>query len=149
MPIYSHGVSYYEKGNRKLVVPWPEFGDSLRMALVSYCDDIENAITKEAERAAKQCRKDIQETAPKRSGDYAKSWAVQRDVAYHKRPAFTVHANAPGYRLAHLLERAHRIANQYGDNWGNTSPQPHIEKAADKNGALFLSNVTKIIKDLS
>jgi len=132
-----------------LKIPWPEFGDSLRMALASYQDDIEAAITKEAEKIAKQTRKDIQETAPKDSGTYAKSWAVKKDVVDRHRPAFIVHANKPGYQLAHLLERAHRIANQYGDNWGSTSPQPHIEKAAEKNGALFLNHVTQIIKDLS
>ena len=132
-----------------LKIPWPEFGDSLRMALVSYQDDIEAAITKEAEKTAKQTRKDIQDAAPKDSGTYAKSWAVKKDIVDRHRPAFVVHANKPGYQLAHLLERAHRIANQYGDNWGNTSPQPHIEKAAEKNGALFLNHVTQIIKDLS
>lgn len=132
-----------------LKIPWPEFGDSLKMALASYQDDIEAAITKEAQKTAKQTRTDIQDAAPKNTGTYAKTWTVKKETADRHRPAFIVHATKPGYQLAHLLERAHRIANQYGTDFGKTSPQPHIEKAAEKNGALFLSHVTQIIKDLS
>lgn len=132
-----------------LKIPWPEFGDSVRAALLAYSDDVESVISKEAQKAAKQCRIDIQNAAPKRSGTYAKSWAVKKDVVDRKRPAYVVHAKKPGYQLAHLLERSHRIANQYGDNWGKTSPKAHIAPAAEKNSATFTNNVVRQIKNLS
>lgn len=135
--------------SNRLVIPWPEFGDATRLALAQYTDDIEAALTKEAQRAANQTRKDIEADAPRDTGTYAKTWTVKKEIVDRKRPAYIVHAKKPGYQLAHLLERAHRIANQYGDNYGKTSPRPHIEKAAVKNGEQFVFRVTKIIQDLS
>lgn len=133
---------------KRLTIQWPEFGDSVRMALLSFQEDVEAAITEEAERAAKQTRDDIRNTAPKRYGDYAKTWTVKKDVADRRRPAFIVYAKKPGYQLAHLLERSHRIANEYGE-YGHTRPKAHIEPAAEKNGVLFANNVRKAIKNLS
>ena len=134
---------------QKIKIPWPEFGDSLRFALAGYQEDIENEISKEAQRTAARTRQDIRNAAPRKSGTYAKTWAVKKDVVDRRRPAFIVHATKPGYQLAHPLERPHRIANQYGDNWGKTAGQPHIQPAAEKNGVEFQRNVVQIIKKLS
>lgn len=134
---------------QKLKIPWPEFGDSVQMALAGYRDEIQPAVAKEAEKAAKRTRNDIQSAAPRRSGQYAKTWTVKRDIADRRRPVYVVHAAKPGYQLAHLLERSHRIANQYGDHWGHTAGQPHIEPAAVQNGETFRRNVVNIIRSLS
>lgn len=141
-------MATHSHGKNKLVIPWPEFGDSVRAALLSYTDDVADAIAKEAQRAAKQTRVDIQSAAPKRSGEYAKSWTVRKETVDRRRPAFVVHAKKPGYQLAHLLERSHRIVNQYGE-YGHTTPKPHIEPAAVKNGERFTKNVVNAIKNLS
>ncbi len=148
--------------NQKLKIPWPEFGDSVRYALMSFSDEVAESLEKEAKRAATQCKKDIQNTAPKRSGEYAKSWTVSREsVGYNfsnGRPkkrnhvAYVVHANKPGYQLAHLLERSHSIRNQYsleGQKYGDTIGQPHIENAAIKASEQFTRNARRIITDLS
>ena len=34
-------------------IQWPEFGDSVRAALLAYSDDVESVISKEAQKAAK------------------------------------------------------------------------------------------------
>ena len=36
--------------------------------------------------------------------------------------------NKTKYRLTHLLEKSHRVANKYG-SYGKSTPQPHIEPA--------------------
>lgn len=132
-----------------LKIPWPEFGDSTRMALFAFSDDVEAALQKEAQRSAKQCRADIQNAAPKRTGAYAKTWTVKKDAADRRRPAFVVYTKRPGYQLAHLLERSHKISNQYGDDWGHTRPKPHIEPAAERNGVTFANNVRRAIQNLT
>lgn len=151
MATHSHGV-------QRLKITWPEFGDSVRYALLAFSDEVAEALEKEAEKAAKECKAEIQRTAPKRSGDYAKSWMVSRESSGYNfsagRPkarnhvAYVVHAKKPGYQLAHLLERPHKIANLYGE-WGKTAGKPHIEKAAIKASGKFTRNAFRIIRDLS
>ena len=131
-----------------LKIEWPAFGDTVQNLLYAYSTQIESAISKEAKRTANQVRADIQTAAPKRSGTYAKTWTVKTDTKQSHRPTYVVHAKRPGYQLAHLIERPHKIKNQYGE-YGYTNGKPHIEPAADKNATQFANNVVKIIKDLS
>lgn len=77
---------------------------------------------------AEHCRDNIKKNAPKDTGRYEKSWAVKYTRSKYKKYLLaTVHATAPQYRLAHLLEREHGIKNQYGGFYGKTSPQPHTD----------------------
>ena len=134
--------------NQKLKIPWPEFGDSVRLVLMEFSDEVNAKLTKAAQRAATRTRAEIQRYAPKRSGTYAKTWTVKKDTTYKSRPSFIVHAKSPGYQLAHLLERSHRIVNDYGE-YGVTNGYPHVEPAWDQNIRPFEDDVKKIFKDLS
>lgn len=82
---------------------------------------------KEAVKAAgATVKKEIQATAPKASGDYAKSWTVKtvKDTAHSLE--LTVHSRNR-YQLAHLLEFGH--AKRGG---GRVPGKSHIAPAEEK-----------------
>lgn len=77
---------------------------------------------------------ELKRTSPKRSGEYAKSWAVKKDKKTHQ---YIVH-NKKHYRLTHLLEYGHVVKNQFG-TYGRAQAEPHIAKA-EQNGVKNLIN---------
>ena len=80
--------------------------------------------------------KRLKEISPKSAGggDYARSWTLQKQSKKSRGITFgktgvTVY-NKKHYRLTHLLEKSHRIKNQYGE-YGRSEPKPHIGKAEE------------------
>ena len=92
--------------------------------------DMKTAVKK----AGNDVRKEIQSTAPKETGAYAKSWAVKTTRESAERLEVTVHSRNR-YQLAHLLEFGH--AKRGG---GRTKAQPHIAPA-EENGINALEKV--------
>ena len=82
---------------------------------------------KAVKKAGNDVRKEIQSTAPKQTGAYAKSWAVKTTRESAEKLEVTVHSKNR-YQLAHLLEFGH--AKRGG---GRTKAQPHIAPA-EENG---------------
>ena len=82
---------------------------------------------KAVKKAGNDVRKEIQSTAPKETGAYAKSWAVKTTKESAEKLEVTVHSKKR-YQLAHLLEFGH--AKRGG---GRTKAQPHIAPA-EENG---------------
>ena len=79
-------------------------------------------LTIEIPKVAKEAAKKLQHTSPVGpTGEYAKSWTSMAEKSRLQVGA-TVYAEAPGYRLAHLLEYGH--ANRGG---GRTSGREHIK----------------------
>lgn len=77
-------------------------------------------------RAGNTVRGEIKETAPVRTGAYAKSWAVKKTAESSNSLEVTVHSRNR-YRLAHLLEFGH--ARRGG---GRVAARPHIADAEKK-----------------
>lgn len=73
---------------------------------------------------ASQTAADLRNTSPKKSGDYAKGWTVKKDKRFH---TYIVH-NRDHYRLTHLLNNGHVVANQFG-KYGRVMGDAHIERA--------------------
>ena len=71
-------------------------------------------------------KKEIQQNAPKNTGDYAKSWAVKKTKESSEKLEVTVHSKNR-YQLAHLLEYGHALRNG-----GRAKAQPHIAPAEEK-----------------
>ena len=65
-------------------------------------EDMKSAVKK----AAATVQKDIEASAPRNTGDYAKSWAVKTTKESSNVLQVTVHSRNR-YQLAHLLEHGH------------------------------------------
>ena len=76
-----------------------------------------------ADKGAKQLR----QTSPKRTGKYAKSWGVTReDSSFGENAKYIIH-NKKHYRVAHLLEHGHVMANGK-----RTKAIPHIKPVEEQ-----------------
>ena len=82
-------------------------------------EDMKSAVKK----AAATVRKDSEASAPRNTGDYAKSWTVKTTKESSNALQVTVHSRNR-YQLAHLLEYGH--AKRGG---GRVAARPHIAAA--------------------
>ena len=84
--------------------------------------DVKTAVRK----AGKNVKAEISANAPKRTGAYAKSWAVKTEKATAHSLEVVVHSKNR-YQIAHLLEHGH--AKRGG---GRVAGIPHIAPAEEK-----------------
>ena len=85
-------------------------------------DDMKSAVKK----AGNTVRKEIQNTAPKETGAYAKSWSVKNTRESSRSMEVTVYSKNR-YQLAHLLEFGHAKRNG-----GRVAGKSHITPAEEK-----------------
>ena len=91
--------------------------------LDEYADVTTEQVKKAVRKAGNTVRKEIQQNAPKNTGDYAKSWAVKKVRESSHTLELVVHSKNR-YQLTHLLEFGH--AKRGG---GRTRAFPHIAPA--------------------
>jgi len=103
---------------------------------ISTAANVKAAVTK----AGKAVKDQIQSTAPRDTGRYAKSWSADTVKETASAKAVVVHSKKQ-YRLTHLLEFGH--AKRGG---GRTKAQPHIAPAEKAGFELLLSEVEKGVK---
>ena len=104
-----------------------DLAEEVMKGLTEYSKLATSDMKKAVKKAGNDVRKEIQSTAPKDTGAYAKSWAVKTTRESAERLEVTVHSRNR-YQLAHLLEFGH--AKSGG---GRTKGQPHIAPA-EENG---------------
>ena len=104
-----------------------DLAEEVMKGLTEYSKLATADMKKAVKKAGNDVRKEIQSTAPKETGAYAKSWAVKTTRESAERLVVTVHSKNR-YQLAHLLEFGH--AKRGG---GRTKAQPHIAPA-EENG---------------
>lgn len=104
-----------------------DLADEVMKGLTEYSRLATADMKKAVRKAGNDVRKEIQDTAPKKTGAYAKSWAVKKTKESSEKLEVTVHSKNR-YQLAHLLEFGH--AKRGG---GRTKAQPHIAPA-EENG---------------
>lgn len=112
-------------------------------ALSKYSNDVVNRVNVTAEKCANELRKELKNTSPKKTGDYAKGWRVKKaDYSKYDLGRYVIH-NATDYQLTHLLEYGHAI------NGGTqrVKAYPHIEKAKEKAAQNFVREVEKAIEE--
>ncbi len=104
--------------------------DRLAAAVMEGLEDYAELAAEELKEAVKktgeECRKDVQEAAPEKTGKYKKSWAVNTTKESANGMTVTVHSRNQ-YQLTHLLEFGH--AKRGG---GRTRAFPHIAPAEEK-----------------
>lgn len=116
------------------------FADEVMKNLHKYSELADSAMKKAVRKTANSVRKEISANAPKRTGKYAKSWAVKKTKENSHSLEMTVHSK-DRYQIAHLLEKGH--AKRGG---GRVEGKPHIAPA-EENGAELLESLIK--KELS
>ncbi len=94
--------------------------------LDEYADFTTEEVKKAVRKAGNTVRREIQENAPKNTGDYAKSWAVKKVRESSHTLELVVHSKNC-YQLTHLLEFGHCLRNG-----GRTRAMPHIAPAEEK-----------------
>lgn len=101
--------------------------DNLSKAVMEELENYKDLTTTQIKSAVKKTdqtvRKEIANTAPQRSGKYAKSWRVKTTRETDHSLVVVIHSPTR-YQLAHLLEFGH--AKRGG---GRTKAFPHIERA--------------------
>ena len=110
--------------------------DAVMKELSEYADVIDSDMRKAVTKAGQTVRKDISARAPRRHGDYAKSWATKKTRQSARSLEVTVYSRNR-YQLAHLLEHGHAKRNG-----GRTRAFPHIAPA-EENGVRQLEEDIK------
>lgn len=101
-----------------------------------YTEDVSSAIEEENKNIANEAVKELRNTSPKKTGQYAKGWTKKKQgngyVIYNKKKP----------QLTHLLEHGH--AKRGG---GRVSGKPHIRPVEERAIKDLENNVIKIIKN--
>lgn len=108
--------------------------------LNEYSNDIQEAITEEAQSVAKEAVSELKNTSPKRTGDYRKGW-ITKTIKGKGFVTSIVH-NATDYQLTPLLEKPHLKRNG-----GITTPKVHIAPVEEKAVKEYEKDVENIIKN--
>lgn len=117
-----------------------DLADLVMDGLREYSELADTAMKKAVRKTAASVRKEISENAPKRIGDYAKSWATKKVTENSHKLEMTVHSKNR-YQLAHLLEKGH--AKRGG---GRVNGKPHIFPAEENGADLLESLIRKELK---
>lgn len=100
-----------------------QMADALAQTMAEYAE-LSNEVMKECVKSVSQSvKKDIQESAPVKTGKYKKSWAAKKVQENANSLTMSVHSR-DRYQIAHLLEHGH--AKRGG---GRVQGVPHIAPA--------------------
>ena len=105
--------------------------------LAEYSADVSKAAEEAITQVAKEATKKLKQSAPHRTGKYAKGWTSKVDKGFMTVEA-VVYGKTGTYQLAHLLENGH--AKRGG---GRTAPVVHIAPVEE----WAVSEVQKRIKE--
>lgn len=105
-------------------------------AMEEYKDLVDDEMKKAVRKTANAVKKDISTNAPKRTGEYAKSWKTKKVEEDSHSLKMAVHSK-DRYRIAHLLEKGHAKRNG-----GRVAGIPHIEPAEER-GTEMLEKLIK------
>ena len=108
--------------------------------LEEYADLAVDVMKKEIQETGKSVKQQISQTAPKKSGRYAKSWAVKKTKETSNSLEVTVHSKNH-YMLTHLLENGH--AKRGG---GRVRAIPHIAPAEEMGIRELEERITRALK---
>ena len=111
--------------------------DAVSELLEEYADVTAETLKTAVNNAGNLAKKEIQATAPKQTGQYAKSWKARKTRETSTNYQVTVYSSSR-YRLAHLLEHGHAKRNG-----GRVRAFPHIAPAEEKAEDQLLSELER------
>ena len=106
-------------------IPVDQLAEEVMKGLEEYADLTADVLKKEIQNAGKVAKQQIQSTAPRLTGRYAKSWVVKKVSETSSTLEVTVHSRNR-YMLTHLLENGR--AKRGG---GRVAAIPHIAPAEE------------------
>lgn len=106
-------------------IPVDKLAEEVMNGLEEYAELTADVLKKEIQEAGKVAKQQISQTAPRKTGRYAKSWAVKKISETSNSLEVTVHSKNR-YMLTHLLENGH--AKRGG---GRVAAIPHIAPAEE------------------
>ena len=120
--------------------------DALSDEIAKMLSEYEAEIVKNTDACGKvvanAAAKELRQTSPKRPGKYAKSWGVTREAGgFGENARYIVH-NKKRYRLTHLLEHGHVMANGK-----RTRAIPHIKPVEEQVIREYEKQVREAIED--
>jgi len=117
-----------------------QLANEIAKGLAEYTKDIIEGIDGASERIVKNAVKELNAESPKKTGKYAKGWAVKTEKKYGETNSHIIYnKNKPG--LAHLLEYGH--AKRGG---GRVQGKPHIGPVEEQVINEFTAEVEKVVK---
>ena len=117
-----------------------QMADAIMEGLEEYADLSADEVKKAVRKAGKTVKDQISETAPRRHGDYAGSWATRKTSETSQSLQVTVYSRTR-YQLAHLLEHGHAKRNG-----GRTRAFPHIQPAQEAGEEQLIAEIERALK---
>ena len=117
-----------------------QLADTVMKGMQEYAKLATDDLKADVEKAAKTVKSEIESTAPRRTGKYAKSWASKKTKETSDSIQYTVHSKNR-YRLTHLLENGH--AKRGG---GRVRAIPHIAPAEAKGSEQLVRDIERDLK---
>ena len=93
--------------------------------LETYCSEVAEVVDEALPKVGQDAVKELKQTSPNRTGDYAKGWA--KKVEKERLSSRLIVYNKTRYQLTHLLEKGHAKVGG-----GFVPGKPHIKPAQDK-----------------
>ena len=97
----------------------------LQSVFDDYTKEIKKATNTAADNIARQSVQRLRDNSPRKTGSYARGWAVKREQSPGGINTVIVH-NKTDYQLTHLLENGHLIVNKKG-TYGRVPGIKHIK----------------------
>ncbi len=117
-----------------------QLSDAIMEELNEYAELAADNMKKAVKKAGNTVKKDINSSAPVRSGKYAKSWRVKTTKETSQALEVTVYSPSR-YMLAHLLEHGHAKRNG-----GRTRAVSHIGPAEKHGEKELLKDIESALK---
>ena len=116
-----------------------QLANELVQMIKAYTEDVVTGIEKETESTADLILKDVVKNAPKRTGEYAKSFKKTKKRTIGRLDYYVW--NKKHYRRVHLLEMGHAKAGG-----GRVAGKPHLRPAHDKYIEGHVNKIKNVIK---
>lgn len=117
-----------------------DMADAIMEELTKYSDLASDELKSAVKSTAQSVRKDIQASAPSRTGKYKQSWSVKNVKETSESIDLVVHSRNR-YQLAHLLEHGH--AKRGG---GRTQARPHIAPVEQAGNEKLVKTIEQKLK---
>ena len=118
------------------VIKVDELAGEIVLAIQAYTEDVSEAIDQAARDTAKAMAKDLRETSPKDTGEYAKGWTHRKEAP----GSYRVY-NKKKPQLTHLLEHGHAKAGG-----GRVEGRPHIKPAEERHVPQLERKIVQILE---